>query len=88
MISYLLKRYIMNITFERAKNTTIEWMTPPEMVKMLGDFDLDPCTPVNPPFLHARVNYTLNDDGLSQKWFGRVYINPPYGKVWRNGLKN
>lgn len=91
MISYLLKRNTMNVTFEKAKNTTIEWLTPPELVKMLGEFDLDPCTPVNPPFLHAKINYTVKDDGLTKKWFGRVYMNPPYGKgmeKWIEKLKN
>lgn len=70
----------MNVVFEKSKNTTIEWLTPPELVKSLGDFDLDPCTPVNPPFVHAKENFNINDDGLTKEWFGRVYMNPPYGK--------
>ncbi|MGE4346616.1 MAG: DNA N-6-adenine-methyltransferase [Flavobacteriaceae bacterium] len=81
----------MNVTFERGKNTTIEWLTPPELVKKLGEFDLDPCTPINPPFFHAKNNYNINDDGLRKEWFGRVYMNPPYGKgmeVWIEKLKN
>jgi hypothetical protein len=62
-----------------------------ELVKQLGSFDLDPCTPVHPPFVHARVNFTIQDDGLSKAWFGRVYMNPPYGKgmeLWMERLKN
>jgi len=57
----------------------------------LGEFDLDPCTPINPPFFHAKNNYNINDDGLQKEWFGRVYMNPPYGKgmeVWIEKLKN
>jgi hypothetical protein len=80
----------MNVTFERAENTTIEWLTPPELVKMLGEFDLDPCTPVNPPFTHAKNNFNISDDGLKKEWFGRVYLNPPYGKgmeLWLEKLK-
>ncbi len=80
----------MNVTFERAENTTVEWLTPPELVKMLGEFDLDPCTPFNPPFTHARVNYNINDNGLKKAWKGRVYMNPPYGKgmeLWIEKLK-
>lgn len=80
----------MDVTFERSKDTTIEWLTPPELVKKLGDFDLDPCTPVKPPFLHAKENYCIKDDGLTKKWFGRVYMNPPYGKgmeKWMEKLK-
>lgn len=81
----------MNTAFERCENTKIEWLTPPELVKKLGQFDLDPCSPVNPPFLHARINYTVLQDGLLMKWIGRVYLNPPYGKgmeLWLERLKN
>ena len=63
----------MNVNFEKSKNTTVEWLTPPELVKKLGDFDLDPCTPINAPFRHAKVNFSVVDDGLSKDWFGRVY---------------
>lgn len=80
----------MNVTFEKAKNTTIEWLTPPELVKMLGEFDLDPCTPISPPFVHATSNFNLNHDGLTKEWFGRVYMNPPYGRgmeKWIEKLK-
>jgi len=81
----------MNVTFEKSKNTTVEWLTPPDLVKKLGEFDLDPCTPVSPPFVHAKCNFNINDDGLSQEWFGRVYMNPPYGngmEKWIEKLKN
>ena len=67
----------MNTSFERAELTTVEWLTPPELVKKLGKFDLDPCSPVKPPFVHAPVNYSVLDNGLKKKWFGRVYMNPP-----------
>lgn len=80
----------MNVSFEKSINTTIEWLTPPDLVKKLGDFDLDPCTPVNPPFVHAKTNFNINDDGLQKQWFGRVYMNPPYGKgmeKWMEKLK-
>ncbi len=80
----------MNVTFEKAENTTVEWLTPPELVRMLGEFDLDPCTPLNPPFIHASVNFYINDNGLKKEWFGRVYMNPPYGKgmeLWIEKLK-
>jgi hypothetical protein len=80
----------MNVSFEKSKNTTIEWLTPPELVKQLGEFDLDPCIPINPPFFHAKCNYNINDNGLEKPWFGRVYMNPPYGKgmeFWMEKLK-
>lgn len=80
----------MNTSFERSENTKIEWLTPPELVQKLGEFDLDPCSPINAPFLHATNNFTTNDDGLSKDWFGRVYLNPPYGRgmeLWMEKLK-
>ena len=80
----------MNTSFERCENTKVEWLTPPELVQKLGKFDLDPCSPINAPFLHATNNFTTNDDGLTQKWFGRVYLNPPYGRgmeFWLEKLK-
>ena len=80
----------MNTSFERCENTKVEWLTPPELVKKLGEFDLDPCSPVNAPFLHAKYNFTILDDGLNREWFGRVYLNPPYGRgmeLWLEKLK-
>lgn len=80
----------MNVNFEKAKNTTVEWLSPPDLIKKLGSFDLDPCTPINPPFKHAKVNFSIKDDGLTKNWFGRVYMNPPYGKgmeLWIEKLK-
>lgn len=81
----------MDTSFERSEKTTVEWLTPPDLVKKLGKFDLDPCTPINPPFVHAKTNFTVIDDGLTKSWFGRIYMNPPYGKgmeTWIEKLKN
>lgn len=80
----------MNTSFERCENTKIEWLTPPDLVKQLGHFDLDPCCPINAPFYHAVKNYTMIDNGLKKEWFGRVYLNPPYGRgmeLWMEKLK-
>jgi hypothetical protein len=56
-----------------------EWLTPPEIIRALGQFDLDPCAPVVRPWDMADRHYTMHDDGLSQPWAGRVWCNPPYG---------
>lgn len=56
-----------------------EWLTPPEIIKSLGEFDLDPCAPVTRPWETAKHHYTIHDDGLLLNWFGRVWLNPPYG---------
>jgi hypothetical protein len=56
-----------------------EWLTPPYIINQLGEFDLDPCAPINRPWDTAKHHYTIEDDGLKQPWRGRVWLNPPYG---------
>jgi hypothetical protein len=68
-----------------ARSTTDEWLTPPEIVRALGEFDLDPAATCEaahgrPGAGLARKNYCRCDDGLRQEWRGRVWLNPPYGK--------
>lgn len=67
-----------------------EWLTPPEVIKSLGSFDLDPCSPgARRPWATARHHYGLPQDGLALPWSGRVWLNPPYGKetfLWLNKL--
>jgi hypothetical protein len=57
-----------------------EWLTPPEILAVLGPFDLDPCAPVVRPWPTAAEHYTVEDDGLSKPWRGRVWCNPPFGR--------
>lgn len=56
----------------------VEWLTPPELIRSLGRFDLDPCASVHQPWVTAKRHYTVLDDGLAQAWVGRVWLNPPY----------
>ncbi len=66
-----------------------EWLTPPEILNALGEFDLDPCHPINAPWFIAKKTYTIEDNGLALPWVGRVWLNPPYGKetgIWLNKL--
>lgn len=58
-----------------------EWITPRPIIQRLGIFDLDPCSPIDRPFPTARKHFTILDDGLMQEWHGRVWLNPPYGKI-------
>jgi len=57
-----------------------EWLTPPELLSALGEFDLDPCSPINRPWNTGTHHFSKNVDGLKQDWFGRVWLNPPYGR--------
>ncbi len=61
-----------------------EWYTQQEIVgltrMLLGEIDLDPCSnSYETPNVPATTLYTKEDDGLSQPWQGKVYLNPPYG---------
>lgn len=69
-----------NLGNENPNVTTTTWLTPPHILKALGDFDLDPCASLNRPWDTAKHHYTEEDDGLIQPWFGRVWCNPPYGR--------
>lgn len=64
---------------ERVADGKDEWLTPPEIIKALGEFDLDPCSPVKRPWPTALQHFTVEDNGLAQPWSGRVWLNPPYG---------
>jgi|SRR5215831_16644940 len=50
--------------------------------EVLGGIDLDPASneTANKTVKAARF-LTKNDDGLSREWTGRVWLNPPYGRL-------
>jgi hypothetical protein len=69
-------------THESTYNESKEWYTPRKIFKALGvDFDLDPCSPGQDivPWIPAQIHYTYLDNGLETEWFGKVFMNPPYG---------
>ena len=72
------------------RSKTVVWLTPPDIIKALGPFDLDPCSPVDRPWDMAKSHYTELDNGLLLPWHGRVWLNPPYGTKetppWLNKL--
>lgn len=66
------------------------WETPAEIVTVLeqafGRFDLDPCAASKGAArgrINARLRLTVEDDGLSVSWRGKVFVNPPYGRQLR-----
>ena len=78
----------MNVLFEGNTSTgKDEWLTPPEIIKALGEFDLDPCSPIVRPWDTAKKHFDINDNGLMQNWDGRVWCNPPYGKYTEKFLE-
>jgi hypothetical protein len=58
---------------------TNDWLTPLPIIEALGRFDLDPCCPAEMPWRTAAEMICRPDCGLSVAWFGRVWLNPPYG---------
>lgn len=64
---------------QSAQMKNDEWLTPPDILRILGAFDLDPCAPITRPWPTAKKHLTKVDDGLLAEWSGRVWLNPPFG---------
>jgi hypothetical protein len=75
-----------------AKNTHVsnnscnnEWYTPERFIEsariVMGGIDCDSasCAAAN-EIVKADTHFTVDDDGLSREWHGRVWLNPPYEK--------
>lgn len=74
---------------QSGRMKTDDWLTPKYIIDDLGPFELDPCSPTNPPWPIANKFYTKIDNGLNKEWKGRVWCNPPYGlqaKKWLRKL--
>jgi hypothetical protein len=61
--------------YEGETNT---WLTPLEVIEALGEFDLDPCGLLHWPTA-GKIYESPTVDGFTSPWFGRVWLNPPYG---------
>ena len=63
------------------------WLTPLEVVQALGEFDLDPCGAPNHELALHTYLLENQDNGLVDEWFGRVWLNPPYGRAMRSWVE-
>lgn len=83
-----------NATPKGGKKTKSDiWITPKWIIDKIGPFDLDPCgfLPENGPIVKTAENYfTVDMDGLSQNWYGKVFVNFPYSESfkWLEKSKN
>jgi phage N-6-adenine-methyltransferase len=59
------------------------WATPQDFFDRcaaeFGPFDLDACA--SPDNAKCARYFTIADNGLAQEWRGRVWMNPPYGRM-------
>lgn len=64
------------------QETSDDYYTPKYIFDLMGiEFDVDVAAPEGGvPWIPARRFYTMGDDGLSQPWEGRIWMNPPYSK--------
>jgi hypothetical protein len=80
----------MNVKYETlygSSSVKDQWLTPPPLIEALGEFDLDPCAPIERPWEIAKNHFTAEDNGLVKEWFGRVWLNPPYGTFTKYWIK-
>lgn len=75
----------MQVLTSRA---TDEWYTPKAITDrarwVLGQIDLDPASTALPQqWIGANTYYTKDDNGIALPWFGRVWLNPPFGDTAR-----
>lgn len=67
-------------------SASAEWYTPEHILERIRDtlgwISLDPAASPNAPaWNYAIRHYTKAQNGLSLPWEGRIFLNPPYGRV-------
>ncbi len=79
-----------NVKVLPGRSGDSEWYTPSKYAEgarlVMGRIDLDPasCAVAN-QIVRATHYYTKEDDGLVQPFYGRIYCNPPFGRINGSG---
>lgn len=68
------------------QSNSVEWYTPSRYIEaareVLGRIDVDPASTAQAnETVKADAFYTKEDEGLNFRWKGRVWLNPPYGRL-------
>lgn len=69
----------------QIKQKNNEWYTPSKYIEaartVMGGIDLDPasCELANQT-VKATKYFSKEENGLAQEWYGRIWLNPPYGR--------
>lgn len=63
-----------------------DWYTPEYLIKnvkeVLGRIDIDPASNYTAnKWIDARLIYTKDDNGFTKSWYGKLFLNPPYGQA-------
>ena len=65
----------MNLPIEKHKiNYKNEWLTPIEIINALGEFDLDPCSPIVRKWDTAKKHIDQIEDGLKTEVSKRNFL--------------
>lgn len=88
------RKRVASINLSTAQRTiqlqcaSVEWYTPPQILALVrqvftdGTVDLDPCSnSIAQATVQASQYYTSSCASLNRSWYGRVYVNPPFGQV-------
>jgi phage N-6-adenine-methyltransferase len=78
----------MTAKLRNADSGNIEYHTPAYILErvhtLMGGIDLDPFSNERANLLvKAEKFYGIEQDGFNSPWFGRVWMNPPFGKFTR-----
>ncbi len=66
----------------QTEKTSDDYLTPSWVFSTMKiEFDLDVASPPWPTFVPARRKFTKTENGLSQPWEGRIWMNPPYSET-------